>query len=73
MSGMTRMDVRLRFDYINHEGKDSTRIVIPHSLTFRALKPWYPEPTYLMRAYDLDKRDYRDFQLSKMRNIEEIK
>lgn len=45
---------------------------MPGNLTFRAVKPWYAEETWLVRGFDYDKNDYRDFQLSKMREIQEI-
>lgn len=66
-------DVRMVFDYTNHKGETERRITNPMGISFRSMKPWYPEPTWLMRAYDYDRHDYRDFQLCKMRNIEEIR
>ena len=64
---------RLRFKYTNHRGEEAVRTIIPSGvLQFRTLPPWYPEPTWLVRGYCTDKHEFRDFQLSKMRDIVEI-
>ena len=64
---------RIRFEYTNHRGETATRTIIPSGvMQFKTLAPWYPEPTWLMRGFCIDRHEYRDFQLSKMHHIEEI-
>lgn len=62
---------RLRFDYINHEDEDEERVVNPIRMYYGSKLPWYPEPTWLMSAYDINHHGLRDFQVIKMRNIRE--
>lgn len=64
---------RLRFTYQNHRGETAVRTIIPSGIMqFKVLKPWYPEPTWLMRGFCTDRHEYRDFQVSKMKDIEEV-
>lgn len=65
-------DIKWVFDYVNHAGVDKQYIVIPQGFQFKSLKPWYPTPTWLMRGFVLGIRDYRDFQVTKIRNLEEL-
>lgn len=65
-------DVRTSFDYVNHAGVDKRYTVKILNMTFCSVKPWYPTPTWLVRAFVPAINDYRYFQLAKMRNIEEI-
>lgn len=54
------------FQYTNHRGETADRRVIPLSLHYQALEPWYPAPCHLLHAYDLDKRAYRHFAMAKI-------
>lgn len=62
----------IRFEYVNHRDELGTRTVTPVALSYRKLLPWYPEPVWLLRAYDHHKSEYREFQLTKMQNIREV-
>lgn len=57
------------FEYVNHEGRDATRRIIFGAVDFGVVQPHYLTPTFLLRGYDLDKRQYRSFDISKVRNL----
>ena len=57
------------FDYVNHEGVDSVRRVQFNRLQFGIVAGYYPTPTWLLNGYDLDRRQFRSFELTKVRAI----
>jgi len=54
------------FKYANWKGEESTRTVVPDKIWFGTTK-WHPTPQYFLRAYDLDKRAWRDFAMKDIR------
>lgn len=50
----------LTFTYRNWKGEVSVRRVRPIEIHF-ASTSWHPIPQYLLRAFDLDKGEIRDF------------
>jgi len=62
MSGET-----MRFVYRNYRGEISMREVRTPVVTFYGSNDYHPLPQWLVRAYDIEKEDYRDFALSDMR------
>jgi predicted DNA-binding transcriptional regulator YafY len=58
----------LAFDYTNWRGERSSRRARPLSLRFGASE-WHPRPQALMRAFDLDKNEVREFAVDAMRNV----
>lgn len=59
---MTRI---LEFGYTNHKGIYAKRRVLPAHI-YHGTSKYYMERQWLLHAYDLDKKDYRDFALVKM-------
>lgn len=53
----------LRFRYINHAGKTAVRNVVSPTL-FWGQSDFYPDPQWLLNAYDLDKQAWRTFAFS---------
>lgn len=63
----------LRFDYINYKGENSVRTARPVFMFYGPSNgPWHPEPCWIMEAYDINKKDYRQFDMSKMSNVSVI-
>ena len=52
----------MRFNYTNWRGEDSIRWVTPLSLRWGSSE-WHPDPQWLMRAFDHDKGEEREFAL----------
>lgn len=55
-----------KFAYLNHRGRTSQRRVTPLRFYYGSTT-YYPEPQWLLHAYDLDKNAIRDFALNRMR------
>ena len=55
----------LAFTYRNHRGQVAARRAFPIWIWFGSTK-WHPEPQWLMRAFDFDKGEVRDFALRDM-------
>lgn len=53
---------RFRFLYRNWRGEASWRQVIPFYVWFGKTE-WHPEPQWLLRAFDVDRRADRDFAM----------
>jgi len=49
--------------YTNWKGEKRVRNIIPEKIWFGKTE-WHPEEGWLLRAYDIDKKDYRDYDLS---------
>lgn len=56
----------LVFKYENHRGEVEVRHVSPKNTDYGICYPWYPEPTWLMRAWDIDRGADRIFDMTKM-------
>lgn len=51
--------------YVNYRGEEAIRHVIPYENGLRfGANEWHKEPQYLLRVYDLDKREDREFAMS---------
>lgn len=48
--------------YTNYKGETSTRRIVPGNIYWGKTK-WHPEDQWLMKAFDLDKWESRDFVL----------
>lgn len=48
--------------YTNWRGETSLRKVTPHSWRHGTTQ-WHPEPQWLMKAFDKDKGEYREFAM----------
>ena len=59
------MSVPLTFMYRNHRGEVGLRRVRPDSVRWGATE-WHPEECWLLRAWDFDKGDHRDFRMADM-------
>jgi len=60
---------RITFSYMNWRGEPSQR----HVETYRVywgVTEWHPEPGWLLAAFDLDKREHRQFAMKDMSNVE---
>lgn len=55
------------FEYTNHKGIDSTRVVRPIRLWFGSTA-WHTDAQYLLEAFDLGKLGTRDFAMCNVRN-----
>lgn len=62
------LDLSLKFRYKNHEGKTAIRIVQGVSIRFwHGKSEYYEDRQWFMRAYDLEKKDWRDFAWNRIR------
>lgn len=52
--------------YINWRGVESERRIIPQELYFTS-NEWHKEEQWLLKAWDLDKEDYRNFAMKDIR------
>ena len=55
----------LQFDYINHEGKLSTRTVRFEGMDYGE-NEWYSGRQWFMRCYDLERQAFRSFALNRI-------
>lgn len=56
---------RYVFSYTNYRGVTETRCGLFVGISFGS-NEWYPEPTWLMDYYDLDRNDWRSFALERI-------
>jgi hypothetical protein len=52
--------------YTNWKGETSIRRILPKQISFGS-NEWHPTPQWLLEAYDLDKKDIRNFALKDIR------
>ena len=55
----------IKVTYKNWKGEVAKRNIVPKSLYWGAT-PFHPVPQWVLRAYDEDKKEYRDFALKDM-------
>lgn len=55
--------VAVNIDYTNWRGERSIRTIIPYSIRF-GISGWHTEPQWLLRAFDVDKGDDREFAMA---------
>lgn len=53
----------LTFLYKNWKGETRQRIIEPVKIWFGSTE-YHPEPQWLLKAYDVEKREHRDFALN---------
>lgn len=56
------MQGTVEIDYTNWRGERSVRRVVPERIQWTANK-WHRELQWLLRAWDEEKRDFRDFAM----------
>jgi hypothetical protein len=56
----------IRFNYTNYKGETEDRHVRPISMRF-GTSLWHTEPQWLVKAWDFDRKQYREFALADMR------
>lgn len=49
-------------DYTNHRGERAERRIRPLEVKFKTTE-WHPEPQWLLRAFDIDKQELREFAM----------
>lgn len=59
-----------KVEYTNWRGETSIRTFRFHHL-FWGSSEWHPEPQWLVKGFDYDKQDYRDYALKDMRMVED--
>jgi hypothetical protein len=59
----------LEFDYINWKGVKGHRSAEVQGIYYGSTK-FHKEPQWIMEAYDLDKRESRDFAMKDMANVQ---
>jgi hypothetical protein len=55
-------DETVRMVYTNWRGETQVRTIIPRELRYGTTR-WHKQPTYLLRAFDVDRREEREFDL----------
>jgi predicted DNA-binding transcriptional regulator YafY len=60
----------VQFNYKNYKGSHNVRTVVPVEIWFGSTK-YHTKDQWLLKAYDLDKMDYRDFALKDIENWED--
>jgi predicted DNA-binding transcriptional regulator YafY len=56
------LDQSVDIDYTNHRGERGIRRIVPLGIEFGA-NEWHPEPQWLLRAFDADKKAVRLFAM----------
>ena len=59
---------RIEFDYTNYKGEQGHRRALVQNFKYGSTE-YHKEPQWLMRCFDLDKQDFRDFAMRDMSNI----
>lgn len=54
-------------DYTNYRGERAVRRVVPWEIIWGA-NEWHPEPQWLLRAYDPEKKAPREFAMKSIHN-----
>lgn len=62
---------KLSFLYVNYRGESSIRNVNPRGVRF-GTSEWHKEPQWLMEAWDLDRREKREFAMKDMTDVIQI-
>ena len=70
MVGCTNSDVEI--SYTNYKGETAVRRVHPLSLSLGESK-WHSGRRLFLLAYDLDKEDYREFDVNEIHDWKELK
>lgn len=70
MRGIIRRNRQCTIRYRNWRGVESARDIEPKELRFGS-NEWHQDPQWLVDAYDMDKRSFREFAVSGILEIEE--
>jgi predicted DNA-binding transcriptional regulator YafY len=62
LDGRSVVDIAIKLLYKNWRGESSERNIIPISIKYGS-NEYHKDMQWLMRVYDLDKNDYRDYSL----------
>ncbi|MFH1802080.1 MAG: hypothetical protein ABH864_01360 [archaeon] len=62
IGGKSPEDVAITVVYKNWRGETAERRIIPIGVSFGSTD-YHPQPQWLLRIYDLDKKSYRDYAL----------
>lgn len=62
----------IKFTYTNWKGVTAVRTVKPLAIEF-GVTPEHPEPCWMLRAECQDRNAHRNFMMSKMVDVEEVK
>jgi hypothetical protein len=54
---------RVTINYTNWRGERGARLILPRTIHFGS-NQWHPDPQWLLTAYDIDKKDVRDFAMA---------
>jgi hypothetical protein len=60
-------EVAITVRYKNWRGEVADRRIIPVSISFKATD-FHPRPQWLLRVYDIDKMDFRDYALKEIQH-----
>lgn len=63
LGGRKLEDILIKVAYTNWEGKTSLRRILPIENPYRGSTPHHKEEQWLMKVWDVDKRDYRIYAL----------
>ena len=67
MSDKSVPSEKVTFTYKNWKGVVAVRTVIPQGIFFGKTE-WHPKKQWLLKAWDCDKQDYRDFAIEDISN-----
>lgn len=59
---------KVTFTYTNYRGELSERVVITSAIRFGDSE-WHPESQWLMRAWDIEKNEFREFAMRDMKDF----
>lgn len=59
---------RLMFTYQNWRGEVSERTVLTAFIRF-GVNRWHPDPQWLLRGFDFDRSDFREFAMKDMTGV----
>ncbi len=71
INGKKISDVAIKLIYKNWRGEVAERTIIPLSI-FLGKTEFHKEEQWLMRVYDLDKKDYRDYALKDVQDWKRV-
>lgn len=60
----------IRMIYKNYRGETSERSIVPSGIRW-GCNQWHPEHQWILRAWDFEKKDFRDFALKDCKFINE--
>jgi predicted DNA-binding transcriptional regulator YafY len=58
--------------YVNWKGEIAERNLKPIEIRYGTCEPYHRETQWLMYAFDIDKKTYREFAMNKMTDVKEL-